>query len=597
MRIKNHKHLISKDNILARKITQGVGYLLLSGLLLAGCATTQGPATSDADSVSVKSSKPQTIADPKDISIGHPQSDLMYQIMLAELASQRGLNDVALKYYMNVLRQNKDPLIASRVVRIASFIDANAEALEAAQIWAAGEPDNADARRILAVLYLRNGEFSAATEVLNKILADEPQNIDRSILHIGMILQREVPNEQAFQIASQLIERHPKSAEGHYIVATLAIDAQHTDEALERVERTLELRPDWTEAVVLRARVLQARGEQNLALSYLKKYLNRHPDENEVRKLYARSLVDAQQLEEARSQFELLAVKLPDDRDALFALAMLSLQFKAYDEAEGYLLQLDRLGQRSPQLVYYLGQIKEQKQAWAEALVWYEQVDQGEYFLDSQLRIAAVLARSQGLDEAIKHLRGLELESKEDQRELMVFEAALLKEHKQYKEAIKVVNSIMGKFGKDPELIYDRALLLERVGKVDEALRDLRFVVSEQPENPSALNALGYTLADRTQNYEEALIYVKKAIQLEPNDPAIMDSMGWVNFRMGNHEVALEYLQKAISVIFDGEVAAHLGEVLWSLGRQQEAKELWGKAKEKYSDNAILVETMGRYLQ
>lgn len=582
--------LIIKEKVLNKLYIQGLGYLALASLLLSGCASTQGPANG-------RPVAAIEVAEPDDVNIGSPQSDLMYQIMLAEIASQRGLNEVALKYYMSALRQAPSARIASRVVRIASFMDANKEAMEAARIWAKEEPDNLEASRILAVLYLRNDEFSAATAELHKILNTDKDQFDRAILHVGQILRREIPNEQAFQIASQLVESHPESPEGQYIVALLALDAQHDDEALARIDQALELERNWVDAVTLRARILQSRGEKNAALTYLKKYLAKNPKEHSVRLIYARALVDAQKLEEARNQFELLAVKMPDNQDVLFALAILSLQFKAYDEAEGYLMQLDRLGKRSPQLVYYLGQIAEQKKDWDAALDWYAQVGRGEFFLDAQVRIAAVLSQNKGLKEAIRHLEALELENQDDQREVMLFQAGLLKDNRKYSKALKLLNRIMDKYGRDTELLYDRALLLERMGKVDDALRDLRFVVSEQPDNPSALNALGYTLADRTKNYDEALIYVRKAIELEPNDPAIMDSMGWVNYRLGNSEVALEYLQKAMEQVFDGEIAAHLGEVLWSLGRQDEAIKIWKKAQEKFSDNETLNETIGRFTQ
>ncbi len=570
-----------------------VGAVLIASLLLTACATQSGLSGASGEQSAFVPLKEE----PGEVTFGSVDADLLYQLMLAEIATQRGDMSTAAKFYVHAAKTTKDPRIASRAVRVSSFAQMKGLALEAAEIWLEGDPENTEAIRVLTVLNLRNGKYLKAEEQLKKLLQLEPDKISSNLLRVGAMLQREAENKHAAEIAKHIVDIYPQYAESQYVAATLLLTINEMDEALIHIKKSLAIRDDWADAVTLRARIFLLAGDIDGALSFLHDFLMQHPSEDLVRFVYSRALLDAKKLVEARSQFELLAVKMPDNEDVLFTLAMLSLQFKDLEEAIGYLQQLISLGKTSPQIHYYLGQISEQKEEYVQALDWYSRVRVGEYRLESQLRTAVVLSKSKSIDDAIAHLQALAVADEIEQRQVLLFEATLLKEHKRYRQAYDLYTSALKKTPKDPELLYSRSLVAERLDMIDQVVKDLGYVIESDPKNAAALNALGYTLADRTTDLPKALEYITRAYELEPDDPAIIDSLGWVQFRLGNIEQAAELLKKAMDMIEDGEVAAHYGEVLWELGRTNEAVKIWRQAKEQFSDNDTLIKTMERFGQ
>jgi len=532
---------------------------------------------------------------PGDTTFEHPTADIMYQIFVAELATQRGAPEVAAKFYVDAAKKSGDASIASRAVRIASFADNKADALEAAKIWAKSSPEDIEAKRVLAVLYLRNNLFDDAKTLLSELLKDDEEGISRNILLTGALLQREASLDGALKVTKHLLEQHPEEAESHYIHASIAMQAGEKDEALKSIQNALEIKANWADAAILYPRVLQEFGRNDDAVAYFKKFLKNNPKADNVRLAFARTLVDTRDLEDARSQFELLAVKMPNNQDVLFALAMLSMQFKDFDEAEGYLTQLERLGKSSPQVLYYLGQIGEQKEQYDAARNAYSKIRSGEFFIESQMRITVILAKTKTVDEALAHLANIPTKTEEEKRELMLFKGNLLRDFKRYQEAFDFYTVLLTENKNDPDILYFRSLVAERLDKIDIVIQDLGFVIEQDPENAAALNALGYTLADKTDKLDEALKLIQRARDLEPDDPAIIDSLGWVHFRLGNQEAALKYLKEALDKIDDAEVAAHYGEALWSAGEKDKAIEIWKKAKEKNDTNDVLNETMERF--
>ena len=567
--------------------------VLVASFILSACATNPGLKDVSGGKEDFTSFKEE----PGDVTFGSDDADLLYQLLLAEIATQRGEASTAAKFYLHAAKQTNDPRIASRAVRVSSFAKQKELALEAAEIWFAGDPENTEAIRVLTVLNLRNGNYLKAEEQLKTLLQLEPDKISSNLLHVGAMLQREAEIKHAAEIAKHIVDVYPKYAESRYVAATLLLTIGELDEALEHISEALAIREDWADAVTLRARIYLLNGDIDGALEFLNAFLKANPGEDIVRFAYSRALVDAKKLKEARSQFELLAVKMPENEDVLFTLAMLSLQFKDLEEATGYLKQLISLGKTSPQIHYYLGQIAEQNEEFEHALDWYSRVREGEYRLESQLRSAVVLSKSKSIDDAIAHLRAISTDGEIQQRQVLIFEATLLKEHRKYRQAYDLYTVALKDNPKDAELLYSRSLVAERLNMVDQVVEDLSYVIENDPKNAAALNALGYTLADRTSEFKRALGYITRAYELEPNDPAIIDSLGWVQFRMGNFEKAEELLKKAMDMIDDGEVAAHYGEVLWELGRTTEATEVWLQAKEKFSENDTLIKTMKRFGQ
>ncbi len=534
---------------------------------------------------------------PGDVTFGNVRADVMYEILVAEFARQRGMPDIAAKFYVNAAKQSRNPRIAARAVRLANFANNKDDALVAAKIWNEGEPDNLESQRVLAVLYLRNGENEKAQILLDQLLSVDHESLGRNILLTGALLQRESGKEDAAKIAAYLVTLYPNQAESHYIHASLAIQADRKVAALESIEKTLEIRPTWIDAAILYPRILLENGRNVEALNYLANYVTNNPKNNMLRLTYARFLVDERKWEKARSQFELLAVKLPDSKDVLFSLAMLAMQGKDLDEAKSYLVQMNSNGDTNSQVHYYLGQIEEQKSNFKPAIKHYSQAREGEYFIESQLRISAIIAETESMKSARAHLQGIKTQHANEKRKVLLFEGNLLRDFKFYQASFDFYSELLIEEPKDIDYLYYRSLVAERLDFVDIVIRDLTYVVSQNPNDAGALNALGYTLADRTDRLEEALTLIQRALKLAPNDGAIIDSLGWVNFRLGNHEIALKYLKKAMEQLDDGEVAAHYGEVLWAVGKTSEAISVWSKAKKQFIDNEVLKDTLKRFDQ
>ncbi len=576
--------------------------LLLTTIFMVACATSPEGDASNTESEIIPTVTPNTntsstlTAD--EVSFDYPKANLMYGILLGEIANQRGYTDIAIKQYLKAARQSQDPQVAARAVQITSFANAEQETLEAAKIWSEADPNNQEAIRVLAVLHLRNGDYEKAKKELEILLANNPESSAQTFINIGTLLQRETSENDATEITEYLANAYPDNPEAHYIAAKIALTSQKHNIALQRIEKTIALRPEWIDAIVLKSRILQQSGDIDQSLSYLEAYLKKQPDDNTIRFRYARLLIDAKQLKKARTQFELLAVKTPDNEDVLFTLAMLSLQFNEFDESHGYLKQLYNAGGRNPRVLYYLGQIAEQKKEDENALDWYAQVRRGDFYFEAQLRVAAVLERAKSLNDALEHLHALQPATLDKQRELVLFEGSLLRNHKRYQAAFDLYSKALAdSLPDDTEILFSRSLIAERLDNMDITLRDLRSIIEKEPNNAAALNALGYTLADRTTRYEEALELINKALAIEPNDAAIIDSLGWVQFRVGNHAEAIKHLRRALALTKDGEIAAHLGEALWSNGQQQEAIKVWNEAYDTFSDNDVLRATMERFGQ
>jgi len=577
------------------------GLICISILGIASCTTIpmqteESDANQSPDKKAAVPQKPFN-ENPGDISFGNSSADVMYEILVAELATQRGNPQVASKFYVDAAKRSNDPRIAARAVRIANFANEKGDALAAAEVWLKNSPEDSEAQRVTAILHLRHGNKEKAQKLLSKLLDTDKDALSRNLLLTGAMLQREASKEDATEIAAYLVTLYPTEAESHYVHASLAIQINQKKEALASIRKAIEIRPNWIDAVILFPRILQENELNEEALNYLADYVKTNPKEDTIRLSYARMLVDERKLDDARSQFELLAVKMPNNKDVLFALAMLSMQFKEFDEAEGYLNQLNSSGKANPQVHYYLGQIAEQKEDPETAINWYSQIHEGDYFIESQLRIGVIIAKTKNIEEAREHLHSIATKTDEEKREVILFEGNLLRDFKHYKLAFDFYTELLEKSPKDTEILYFRSLVAERVNRVDVVIRDLSYVIEQDPENAAALNALGYTLADRTDKLEEALKLIQRAKDLEPDDAAIIDSLGWVNFRLGNYEAALKYLREAMDKIADGEVAAHYGEVLWASGNKEEAVKVWSEAKEKFGDNEILQDTLKRFGQ
>lgn len=581
-------------------------FFVLIGLMLAsGCATTPrnssstDPVTNAKVAVLENTQAPAVDAEPakKDAVAGaafDPQ--VLYQLLVAEVAVQRGKLNVAVVNYLDAAKASQDSNVAKRATQLAIFARALHQALEAGELWVKLDPESVEAYQIVAPLLLTFGRGPEAVEHFNRLIELSAHKPDQGLMLIANQLSRERNHIAAMSVMDKLLASREDDAYAWLGHSQLALRQNNLPQAMESVERALNLREHWPAAVVLRARVFNAQGNKEAALSFLaderKGALSK---DMTVGLNYARMLAEVGRLEEAREEFEALARQQPRNADLHYAAGVLALQFKALDQAESRFKQVLKLGKRRQEAMYHLGRVYEENGENAEAISHYLTVQGNGFYFDAQLRVVNLLVDEKGLDAATSHLHSVRVVNKEEQTRLYLLEAELLRNAGKLHEALVFFT---GKLEQNPDnttLRYGRALLAERMDKLDLAEQDLRAIIESDPSNAQALNALGYTLADRTTRFEEALEYIERALVVEPDDAVIIDSLGWVQYRMGNLAKAVEYLHRAMELIDDPEIAAHLGEVLWMMGNKQDARKIWENALKDHPNHDTLLDIMERF--
>lgn len=520
--------------------------------------------------------------------------DVMYKILIAEFAGRRGQVDVALDNYLEVAEATRDPSVAERAVRIAVFSRDQERGLRASRLWTEIAPQNLDARRVHGALLMRADRLDEAIEELAVIVEPPNDNVTRFSL-IGDMLAREKDKSAAVQVMDRIVIRHPDNTDATFAYVQLLGRTGDYGAALNLLDGFLEKVPDHERAVIYKAGLLQREGRTTEALDVLAGYLERAPQSEDVRMTYARLLVDAKRYEDARSQFELLSTQNPEDGDVAYALGLLLLQTNRYVEAKTQFNRLVELGKRVDAAYYYLGQIGESEEDFNAALDAYKRVGDGDHRLNSQIRVAMLLAEQDKVPQARAHLHGIRVNNQQEAVRVYRSEAEILVRKERLSDAMTVYDAALEDFPQNGDLLYARAMLAEKLDLLDILERDLRDILSREPNNADALNALGYTLADRTDRYEEALEFIKRAYELRPDDHYIVDSLGWIMYRLGRYDEALKYLRRAMELKGDPEVAAHLGEVLWVMGDKQEARKIWETALESTPEDKRLLDVIKRF--
>ncbi|MEE9552261.1 MAG: tetratricopeptide repeat protein [Gammaproteobacteria bacterium] len=520
--------------------------------------------------------------------------DILYKVLLAEIAGQRGRLDIAVENYLELARSTRDPVIADRATRVAVYARDDKSTMEAAQIWVELAPENPDAHQILAVMAVRQGDVEGALLHLEHILKNSDGQLNQKLWMIANLIGQEKDQEVVKEIMEQLMANHDDDPEALYAYAHVMSRMGDTDRSRELLEKVLILVPDNNNAVTSYVSILQKQGEINTAIEWLEQSLVTKEDDFNRRMIYARLLTDIRRFDDARKQFEILVVQTPDNVDVLYALGLLYLQDNHLDESEQYFQRLSEQGKRTDDVNYYLGRIAQEKGDYEKASTWYQSIQKGENYFDAQIRIGMLLAKQNKIEEARQHIKGISTQGAEQKNLLIQAEGELLVEEKRYQDALDVYDSaLLNNY--DPDLLYSRAMLAEKMDRLDILERDLLTILEKDPEHSQALNALGYTLADRTDRYEEAYKYIEKALQLSPNDFYVLDSMGWVMYRLGRLEEAIEYLKKALTVRKDPEIAAHLGEVLWVKGDKDSAQEIWDTALQETPEDDRLLDVINRF--
>ncbi len=576
--------------------------VLLAVVTTTGCALMPGEPTAEStlqgEAESEDADEPLASVQEADTKAPLPKIDLteslLFEYLLAEIAGQRGGMDRAAQTYLDLARQTRDPRIARRATEIALYARMNGIAIDAARIWYETDPESERPLQALAGLLVASGSYAEALPYLKKLLASPVASPENGFAQLTRTLASAKDKRAALALVQQLAAGHDKLAQGHFAVAQAAANAGDDGIAAAEARRAGELQPAWDAPVLLESQLLLKKSPQDAA-GLLAAYLGRNPGAREARLGYARTLVALKRFAEAREEFRKLMSGVPDNTEVAFAVAVLSIQLKDYDAAEGYLKRLldsptgDKDGVR-----LYLGQVAEERKNYSDALHWYGQIAEGEQHLTAQIRYAQVLAKQGNLGAARTYLQSAAKGNGQQGVPLVLAEAQILRDANQPKTAFDLVGQALDRLPNNPDLLYDYAMLAEKIERVDVLEASLRKLIEIRPDNAHAYNALGYSLADRNQRLREARELIERALQLAPDDFFIIDSMGWVLFRMGNLKDAVTQLRRAFAGRPDPEIAAHLGEALWAAGERDEAERVLGEAARSSPDNETLANTIKR---
>lgn len=522
------------------------------------------------------------------------ESDLVYRLLVAEIAGQRKMNDVAVDQYLLAAFESPYPELAKRATRIALFAKDLKAALKAAGRWQELAPKDPEAVKYLSLLNLRLGHIKPAARYLRRFvskLGDTPVKVHEIAT---LMLLREANKDAAMRTMELLLSDGEVTAEGEYGLARIAQAAKKSGKARSAAERALMIDEDHVGARLLLAQISLKADKIDEAIKYVQEALQRRPDDADIRLNFARLLLQAKRHPEAQTEFEKLVDETPDNADALYALGLLVLENKQIDKSKALFKRLVKLGKRNNEAAFYLGRIAASEKKYTEALEWFNKVKGGELAFESQVQVAQILVQQDKLDLAQTAFRKLRKQRADLATRIYLIESETLRRVEANSRAMAILNEALKHYPDDKDLLYARALLGEHIDQLDILERDLSRVLELDPENVNALNALGYTLADRTDRFEEAMELVKKAFAKQPDDAAILDSMGWVNFRLGKLEDSVRYLKRALKAGWDGEIAAHLGEVLWTMGKKQEAREIFKEAMKRMPDDQVVKQTIER---
>ena len=526
---------------------------------------------------------------------------LIQKYLSAELSFQRGDKFAAYSTMMSLARSLRDPRLARRALEFAIAGSLGGEALKAARLWREIAPQSEEATQAVVGLLISSGRIDEVKTVLaQQLAASSPEALPNTIALLQRQLARVQDRSRAYALLRELLEPYGDVLDARLTLAQAAMVAGDRATALNEARAALAKHPSSDLVALVLAQIIEDRAE---SVQSLVAFLQKNPKSREVRLAYARTLIEQNKVADAKAQFALLLTHHPDDRTTLYALGLMAAQAGEMREAESYLSKyIQTLGDQpdrerdSTQALLVLAQIAEDKNDTAAALKWLEKIEpdnQGSY-ISATLRRAMLLAKAKDPEAARAVLQQAEVRNDDDRAKLTVGEAQLLRDAGRLDDALRMVADALELNKNNIDLLYEHAMLAERAKQFDLMERELRKLIKVAPDNQHAYNALGYSFADRNVRLQEAFDLISKANQIAPNDPYILDSLGWVEFRLGRLEQALKTLQRAYDIKADAEIAAHLGEVMWKMGRQDEAKKLWRTANDKDPKNETLRATLQR---
>ena len=495
--------------------------------------------------------------------------------------------------YRKAAALSDDSDIAKQATRIAYTYGFNDDALASAKRWVALSESNDEALLYLALLELRAGDIKQSRNEFRKLLARGDEPADERLVNLIPFLAEENAAD-ADALMRQLSKPYKKSPYANYAAAVLALYAGDSDEAQKRAKKAAELKPEWLKPHLLYARALLMAGDEEAAIDYTARLVGDNPDPDpEARLELAIMYLSAGRDDDALSQINQVLLEQPARTDALRLLAIINFRLENLDAARQDFEDLLSTGQYTMDAFYYLARIADHRGESKRAVALYSKVTQGDNAVFSQRRVSAILAAEDEFELAKKHLENFGSMHPNYAVDMIQAQAQLLASQDRFDEALEYFDRVI-KYRPDSETAFlGKAELLLAMDRVDDAVVAYREAVKRWPDSAISLNALGYTLTDRTTEHKEAAKLIRKAMKMDPDSAAIIDSHGWVLYRLGEYEAALAELERAFETLEDPEVAAHIVEVLWKLDRQDEAMQRLVDAEELWPESSLLEKVRG----
>lgn len=544
---------------------------LVAGSMLLGCASQ--PAT-------------PPLADPRrDLA----RDEAVLTLLLADMAAQREDYADAAAKYTAVAEQARDAGLARRAVQAALYGQDVPAAIAAAEAWQGIEPGSVDAAQLLTGLELQRGNTDVARAHLRQLLTLKDFDTRQDYLGLVRLLNQNVPSDVLLGVLDAVLESRPDDPEALFAYTIAATGLGQAKRADRPSARLLELQPANDEALLLRAQILLQTDQSAAASDLLRGFLKTHPKHTQARLTLARVLMQSKDYAGARSAFEAVLRQDPANSDARLATALLAGQLGDRRTARTQLLKLTGDTKKADQAYFYLGKLAEDTGDTRQAIDWYAHVEAGEHHADALLRRADLLATQGDLDAGVALLAGAATQTHGERMRFLLAQSDLLLQGNRAQQAEALINEALVQVPDSIDLLFARSMVLDKLNRRVEMEQDLRRVLELDPKNTNALNAWGYTLADRGERLDEAHSLISRALEQSPDNPYILDSLGWVLFRKGDLVGAETNLRRALSLMPDPEVYAHLAEVLHAQGRTDEAQQILREGLEKSPTDSRLL--------
>ena len=528
--------------------------------------------------------------------ISEANAEFVYKFLLAELAIQRNDINAAGHLYLDLAKLTKNTGFAQSAAQLGGMVRNGRLALDAAGVWNKLDPKSSDAKKVLAEMYIASGNLSKAKPLVKEILENEKSKGD-GFLYLNNILTRVENKSNALRFIIDIAKPYAKMAEAHFAVAHTAHMAGNItirDKELAAIDK---LNPNWETSTLFKGSI-QFDEDPMKAIETYQNFIKTNPKSNTVRLELAKALVQTEQYPAAKKHFEKLVNSPLASAEISFTVALLALETGDDIMAEQFLNQsLERKYYNPDQINMYLARIYGQRQKIDKVISYIEKISTGPLFVDSRIFAAQAIRAENGIDQAIEYLDQYKSLDRQEKLKFLQLKTSFLYNDNQFQKAIDLMLSEEEKYSDSAEFYFDFGLLHEKNKDFDAMESKLKKAISLKPDYAIAYNALGYSYADRNVKLDDAKRYIEIALSIEPQNHYILDSMGWVHYRLGNYDIAYEFITKAYSIQEDPEIAAHLGEVLWKQGKENEAISIWQGSLERFPENSILIETKNRLFQ